>query len=367
MELQEMELKLSTLREIMLEDSLDVLWIATAENLAWLTGARSRVDLTSQWVSFSIIVTNEGCQVVVGNNEVERIMREELSGLPLEVTTFPWYATTADELVKTITQGKRTGSDLEIAGFVSVADKIKQRRGVLGAAEKERYSQLAHDAAGVLADVVAGIYPGLTEREVAGRISHGLITQGITPTVLLVAADERIFSCRHALPTDKKWRALLQLSICAERFGLIVSQTRTISFSTSVPPDVRNKHLAATEIDATLIAHTEAGRRLGDILQKGMDKYAELGFPEEWRAHHLGGLTGYSGRELVVTPDCQEVVRVGQALAWNPTVGGLKSEDTIIVEENGAEVLGQKIRWPYQVIKVAGKEIRRPAILTLGG
>ena len=58
------------------------------------------------------------------------------------------------------------------------------------------------------------------------------------------------------------------------------------------------------------------------------------------------------------------VVAAGQAYAWNPSITGMKSEDTILVGEQGNEVLTAIEGWPMLTVELAGGEKwLRPAVL----
>jgi hypothetical protein len=96
-----------------------------------------------------------------------------------------------------------------------------------------------------------------------------------------------------------------------------------------------------------------------------MATYARVGFADEWRLHHQGGPAGYEPREYLATPDSAEVVAEGQVYAWNPSIAGTKSEDTILVGQDGNEVLTAIQGWPMLPVIVGGQELLRPAILEI--
>jgi hypothetical protein len=81
--------------------------------------------------------------------------------------------------------------------------------------------------------------------------------------------------------------------------------------------------------------------------------------PDEWRRHHQGGPTGYFGRNEIVTHASDARVAPQQAFAWNPSAPGSKVEDTVVVREDGLDVLTRDPDWP--AIDVDG--LARPAIL----
>jgi Xaa-Pro dipeptidase len=75
-------------------------------------------------------------------------------------------------------------------------------------------------------------------------------------------------------------------------------------------------------------------------------RIAVQGYADEWQRHHQGGPAGYEPREYVATPETLDPVGVGQVFAWNPSITGTKSEDTILVGEDGNEILTQIAGWP---------------------
>jgi antitoxin VapB len=146
---------------------------------------------------------------------------------------------------------------------------------------------------------------------------------------------------------------------------LVASITRLVHFGT-IPDEIFRKSEAVAAIDATFIAATRPGQSLAEIFKKGQVKYAEVGFTDEWQLHHQGGPTGYAPREAIATAREDWVVRAGQGFAWNPSITGTKSEDTILVKQDGYENMTETVGWPEIRIEVDRQIISRPAILEIG-
>ena len=111
-----------------------------------------------------------------------------------------------------------------------------------------------------------------------------------------------------------------------------------------------------------MLRASEPGSTLGDVFAVAAARYADLGFPEEWRFHHQGGLTGYSGREAFAVPGDSTRIPGAAAVAWNPSItGGGKSEDTALVSADGVEVISRTPdlpEWEFDGVV-------RPAIVVL--
>lgn len=50
-------------------------------------------------------------------------------------------------------------------------------------------------------------------------------------------------------------------------------------------------------------------------------------------------------------------------IAWNPSLKGVKSEDTILVKEEENEILSYDPKWPGEEIECCGRKIYRPNIM----
>jgi Xaa-Pro aminopeptidase len=152
------------------------------------------------------------------------------------------------------------------------------------------------------------------------------------------------------------------LVVCGRRHGLIVSATRIVHFG-DVPADLKKKHAAVVAVDAAFIANTRVGVRIGDIFKAGLEAYAQQGHGDEWQLHHQGGPTGYAPRDYRATESTDDLVQPNQAFAWNPSIAGTKSEDTIIATADGPAVISASPGLPRLSVSAAGLSLDRPDIV----
>ena len=227
--------------------------------------------------------------------------------------------------------------------------------------EVKRFKRLGMLCARAMEATVRAVRPGQSEHRIAARLSDETGKRGIQAIVTLVATDDRIFSFRHPLPTSKKLEQYAMLGLCGRKEGLVCSMTRFIYFG-KIPEDLCVRAEAVAKVDAALIANTRPNQKLGDILKRGIEAYAETGFPDEWQYHDQGGVAGYEPREIVATASSEEMVCAGQVYTWNPSITGTKSEDTILITEEGCEVLTAMKDWPTVEVHMNGQSFVRPAI-----
>ena len=343
---------------------LDALLLRRVSSFAWATcGAASYVNTATTNGETALLITSSGRHLITNNIEATRLEQEEkLAAQGWEFRVAPWHE--AQDAVAELTQRLRLGADGPYPGATDLSSDLARLRANLTPEEGERFRLLGRLCAEAMGSAVQAVRPGQTEYQVAGLLAREAESRGAQAIVNLIATDERIFAFRHPLPTDKELERYAMLVLCGRRWGLVCSVTRFVHFG-RLPDDLRRKAEAVARVDATFIAATRPGRSLGEIFQRATAAYAEVGFPGEWRLHHQGGPAGYEPREYVATPGSTDVVSVGQVYAWNPSITGTKSEDTILVGEAGNEVLTAIENWPKLLVTVDGQAFTRPAILEI--
>jgi Xaa-Pro aminopeptidase len=354
--------KQSSIRELLERRKLDGLLFQRASSFAWATcGAASYVNTASSYGASSLLVTPNHRHLITNTIEAPRIEKEEkLNYQGWEFNVSPWYQ--EDNVISRLTKGVKLGADGPYQNAVDLSDEVAHLRANLSPEEGVRFRVLGRLCAEAMDAAIRSTRPGETEHQIAARLDFESRNRGVQPIVNLIATDERIFAYRHPLPTYKALDRYAMLVLCGRRWGLVCSITRLIHFG-ALPEELRRKAEAVARVDATLIASTRPGTGLSKVFQHGVNAYAFAGFPEEWKLHHQGGPAGYEPREFIATPTSRDTVVLGQAYAWNPSITGTKSEDTIQVGEDDHEILTAIPGWPMIEIEVDGKTYSRPAIL----
>jgi Xaa-Pro aminopeptidase len=360
----EVRAKLARVRRFLEHAGLDGVLLARRNNFAWLTaGGDNHVASSAAEGPTSLLVTHDTVRVVASTIEMPRILAEELQDLEFEPVAVPWFDN-GPKALAALTAHMRVAADTAVGTTPLLGMEFARLRFALMPSEADRYRVLARQAAGVVEEAARAIRPGEIELQVAGRLAAQLLAGGMTPAVLLVAGDERIARFRHPIPTRRPIARQAMLVAVVERGGLHVGLTRLVHCG-PLPADLSRRHTAVTAVDAAMAAVSAPGARSCDVLAAGIEAYHLHGFGDEWRRHHQGGPTGYAPREYVATPQNQEPLVEHQPVAWNPSIAGTKSEDTLLVTPDGPEYLTVGHGWPVLEVHAADRVFRRPAILEL--
>lgn len=354
--------KQERLRTLLGDHKLDAVLLKQSANFAWATcGADSFINRADLFGVASLLITPAKRYVITTNIEAKRLAQEEgLAAQGWEIMGAPWYE--QNELLSELTVGMKLGADTVFSNALDIGNQISSLRSELTSEEDTRYRELGKLCANAMRTAIDAVHPGMTEYEISANLLQAIETTGVQGIVSLIATDERIFSYRHPLPTSKKLDKYAMLVLCGRKAGLICSITRLIHFG-PLSDELRRKEKAVAQIDAEMIAATRPGFTIGDVFRKTQSVYASAGFADEWQLHHQGGSAGYAPREFTATPTSTQPILVGQAFAWNPSITGVKSEDTILVGDRSNEIITEMAGWPTIDAQVGDQIIKRPAIL----
>ncbi len=362
---EEITIKRVQVRELLAQRGLDAVYLKKSANFSWLTGgAYNLVGLATELGVAGALVTADRLYIVCSNIEAPRMRDEErLEEQGYEIVSFPWNADEEAAIVAKLA-GLRLGADHAFPGAVDISGKLNPLRYSLTPWEVERYRKQALDTARIAEETAMTIRPGDEERAVVGRLSERLWKNGMDFIVAFCAADDRISRFRHPVATDRKIEKRAMISVNSRKRGLIVSITRFVQFGT-LPADLKKLYEDNVYVDTAMMAATIPGRPAVEVYEAALRAYAEVGCPEEYRLHHQGGAIGYIGRDYKVTANTKEIIRENQGFTWNPSITGMKSEDTMLATAKGPVILSEPSLFPVLTMEKDGYVFRRPGIMEL--
>ncbi|RBW67370.1 M24 family metallopeptidase [Bacillus taeanensis] len=333
-----------------------VLLIERQEDFSWLLKGRGHIGLASGKSCGALLISNNDCILLSNNIELQRLVNEEIKGEVIEYE-FPWYdEAKRKEILDRLTAGR------ELIDDTMLAAEFKKLRTTLTNPEKEHYKKAARLTGEAVESVCYRLKVGMTEYEAAGEVAKELYARGLDPVVTLIGSDERLDGVRHFLPTLKPIKRKVIISVVSRSQGLMSSVTRTIYFEAPTEEEKRKMH-AVQYVDAQLIAASKTGVSFSALFKNIQSWYEEAGFAGEWQNHHQGGLTGFLPREERVMLSSSFEIGQNQAYAWNPSVPGAKSEDTILLNENENEIITLTGNFPTTTFNVNGVSVVRPTYI----
>jgi len=358
----ELDAKHEKLVEWMKAQGLAGVLIRRNENVAWVTGGavELRVLTPCETGVAALLVTAEGRRYYfTTENEAPRLHDEEFGTLDFEPFLFPWWASDTDAAAAKLAGGP-LGSDTPTAGATTVS--LAALREGLSESEIARYRWLGLETAAATVEALNEVEPGLSEYDLEAITAGALLRRGILPSVYLFAVDDRILKYKHAVARGKRLKQYGMLNLCSRKWGLAISITRFIHFD-PLPAELVTRFQAAAQVNAALLNATRVGATSAELFKVAQDAYTAQGFPGEERFHHQGGPTGYGEREWVATPDGTEVVVNNQAFAWNPSIRGGKTEDTVLLRDGVIENLTPTPELPTIEAKVEGSTYAAAGVL----
>ncbi len=358
----EIEIKTERLTKVLHEEGLQGVLINAQHNFAWLSGGGSNgIDLSRENGAASVLVTATGKRYLLANNiEMPRVLAEVVAENAFEPVEYGWQDEKSDDFV---TEKARSLCPGDVATDYSIEHKIAPCRYSLTEDEIVRFCSLGSDAEAAMRCTIAMVMPDDTEIDIAEKLRHELGLDQMASVVTLVAADERIAKYRHPVPTANRFEKTLLLVTCAKRSGMIVSLSRMVCIG-EASHELKRKTEAAAFVNAHLLDATRPGATGAGLYQTAAKAYAEQGFGNEIERHHQGGAAGYKTREWLAHPQSREVVQLGQAFAWNPSITGTKVEDTCLVGPDGVGLITASSEFPQISTTVNGREYFSPGIMS---
>jgi Xaa-Pro aminopeptidase len=339
--------------------------LGLTDSVAWFTSGGDLGQDLSSGLSSILLFINPGSRAVIADNvQSSRVFEEELAGLGFQLKERPWYDDPF-QVVAELCHNKRVATDLGGTACSQgrrEGDALRGLRRRLTGLERQRLRELGRTLTVAVEATCRNFDRGEREADVAGHLAHRLLREGVVPVDLRVASDDRL--ARFRQPTFKASPILKRatIAVTGRRHGLCTSVTRTVSFG-PVDREYRANHALATMVDATCIFFSRPDEPVAEVFRRARRIYEKFDHPHEWTLDYQGSLIGYSPREVLLRPECNLVLEPHMALAWSPSVGAARTEDTVVIDSRGYEVVTAPQNWPQIDVAVKGFIIPRPGVL----
>jgi Xaa-Pro aminopeptidase len=344
------------------ETGHDAVLLRRADSLAWFSsGGDFAIDGATEAGSAWAFVNRRCRSLFADNVQSARLFEEEVAGLGFQLKERAW-TDDPDVILADLCRSKSIATDCPHPGLVDASADLRALRYPLSAVERQRLRELGRTLAVAVEATCRNFHAGETEAHIAGHLAHRLLREGVTPVCIRVAGDDRLERFRQ--PTFKAAPIHKRATVAAigRRHGLCAAVTRTVSFG-KVDDAFRADHTLAAMVDATCIYFSRPGEPISEVFRRAKRIYEKFDHPHEWTLDYQGAQTGYSPREMVLRPDCETKLAHGTAVCWSPSVNSARSEDTVVVDDRGYEVVTEAQHWPKIEVQVKGYTLPRPGIL----
>lgn len=228
----------------------------------------------------------------------------------------------------------------------SAGGMVEQLRLIKDRWELEQIRQAGVITGAALMHLLGDLHDGMTESEAAGIMEHFMRSNGggLPAFETIVASGER-GALPHGMATGKKIRQgeLIVFDLGATYNGYAADLTRTVCLG-SFQPKQRDLYELVREAQEKALSGVKAGVTVGEVDALARQVIEAAGYGKNFN-HNLGHGVGLAiheeprlspGGSLVLQPGMVITVEPGLYLAgW----GGIRIEDTVLVTEQGYEVL----------------------------
>ena len=341
---------------------IEAVVFGTADGVAWITDGGEAAERPGSDLASVLVFMNARSRAVICDNvQTARFFEEEVAGLGFQLKEYPWQGS-PEVIVSDLGKHKRLAGDLALPGVEDRRTELSALRFPLSRLERRRIREAGWVLGRAIEAACRRIEPGQTELEVAGDLARHLIRDGVTPLEIRVAANGRSDRFRDHKSKPIPIERQATVTAVGRRRGLCAGASRTVAFG-EIDPAFHEEHALAAMVSASAICNSRPGVSIAEVFGRVRRIYEKYGRPDEWMLAPQGSVIGYRPTELRLTPDEPLRLAHGHAVRWTPTVGASRSDDTVLVDDRGFEVVTDTGAWPHLEVAVRGLSIFLPSIL----
>jgi Xaa-Pro dipeptidase len=339
----------------------DALLLQEPHNFAWLTSGGDSSRKGSAETTAALFITKEARVVVTSNIDSAMMFDRELPGQGFQLKERPWYEP-RHLILEDLCRGRKVASDTGFQNTIDASLQLVSLRTPMTVLECERMRELGRTVAHAVEASARHCRPGETEAEIAAEVAHRMLKRQVVPERIQVMADGESNRYRHWSFGPRPLKRWCVISAVGRRWGLHCSATRTLCFG-SPPKDLQANHHRALLMQATGMYFSQPEWELFEVWNRVQRIYEKFGVPDEWRSCDQAAVTGFRIVEVPVVPKSEFRLSSRMAVHWHPSVSGAMVGDTILVAEEGFEILTPMEDWPKATVEVKSAPILRPDIL----
>jgi Xaa-Pro dipeptidase len=332
-------------------------------NFAWLTASDSHRRCTSAASRPALFVTPEARVIVCNNVDTPLLFEHEVAGLGFQLKERPW-SEPRHVMLADLCRGRRVAGDTPRANVLDVGMHLQGMRMPLSEYDIGRLRSAGRMVAHAVEATARGMSPGRTEAEIAAELSHRLVKHCVHPERLQVVGDGRGNRFRHWTFSDTPVHKYCTISAVARYQGLHVAAARTVSFGDPTT-ELLNHYQQAALVLATGMFFSQAGWELFEVWNRVKRIYEKCGAGEEWRLADQADVVEYEFGSVPLMPTSEFKLFPGVPIYWHPSVGPVLTGETVLVTEQGAELLTPATDWPTVPISVKGSPVEVPGMLVI--
>jgi Xaa-Pro aminopeptidase len=357
----DVERKQRRIAEFLASKQYDGVLLQKTPNIAWFTSGAEGPRFGGDEPPLSLFITPEARVVLANNVDAPQLFDRQLGGLGFQLKQRPWHED-RQVLLRDLCRGRNVASDNGGPFTTNESAAIAALRLPLQPVERERLRQLGALVAHAVEATARHVEIGQTEAEIAGQLAHRLVKHEVQPLWSRTIADGRGAAYRHwtaGSSTLKRWCIIGAVGSC---WGLCCACTRTVVLG-SPPTELTSSYHQVAMLAATGMFFSQSGSTLATVWQKVRRIYDKLGHPNEWQLSDQADVIGYQPSEVPLTPTCEFLLHSGMPVHWHPSVGPVQVADTILVRDEGNELLTHPVDWPLLTITVKGQPVQLPDLL----
>jgi len=355
-------LKLGRVRRFLKQKGYTGLVLLRQDNFAWITtGGMNRVVIPSAEGFGAAVITETEAFLVAQVMDGQRILDEELNGLPLEYVPLRWYEESVLERALKLA-GEKPAADVPCRADCPLSE-IHELHFPYTPLEIARFREVGAIADEVLTRVAGMIEPGMTDYDAEAMLLQEFARRGAISDVVLVGTDERIFQYRHPNPVGARLGKYVLLTPAVRYKGLHANIARSVYFGDSIPGEIASAYEAVRQVSANCMALCRTGASYRDILEEHKALLSEFGFADEWRGHYPGGRTGYFLCQAGHSLDPERRITETEAFEWFITVSGAKTAELTVKHGEETFVASNTGLWPSTDITRHGGTFPIPEIM----